>query len=140
VTNQNATTSGQHPIKGLDELEVITLLVDDVAACREFYTTVFGLETIFEDADSALLKMRNVMLNLVTIDEEPLLIGAGAAPTPGGRVLYTINVDDADATAAGLQAHGVTLLNGPIDRPWGRRTAAFADPAGNVWEIAQALD
>jgi catechol 2,3-dioxygenase-like lactoylglutathione lyase family enzyme len=140
VTNHNVTTTGQHPINGLDELEVITLLVNDVAACREFYTTVFGLEVIFEDANSALLKMRNVTLNLVTIDEEPLLIGAGAAPTPGGRVLYTIRVDDADATAAELQAHGVTLLNGPIDRPWGRRTAAFADPAGNLWEIAQTLD
>jgi len=36
-------------------------------------------------------------------------------------------------------AHGVTLLNGPVDRPWGRRTAAFADPSGNVWEVAQIL-
>ena len=140
MTNHNATTTGQHPIKGLDELEVITLLVDDVAACREFYTAVVGLEIIFEDANSALLKMRNVMLNLVTIDEEPILIGAGAAPTAGGRGLSTIRVDDVDAAAAELQAHGVTLLNGPIDRPWGRRTAAFADPAGNLWEIAQTRD
>jgi uncharacterized glyoxalase superfamily protein PhnB len=31
------------------------------------------------------------------------------------------------------------LLNGPIDRPWGRRTAAFADPAGHLWEVAQEL-
>ena len=38
-----------------------------------------------------------------------------------------------------LVAHGVTLLNGPVDRPWGRRTAAFADPSGNVWEVAQIL-
>ena len=140
MTNHNVTTAGQHPIDGLDELEVITLLVDDVAACREFYTAVFGLEIIFEDATSALLKLRNVMLNLVTIDEEPLLIGAGAAPAPGGRVLYTIRVDDIDATAAKLRAHGVTLINGPIDRPWGRRTAAFADPAGNLWEIAQPTE
>ncbi|TDU84393.1 putative enzyme related to lactoylglutathione lyase [Kribbella voronezhensis] len=138
MTNDHPTSTG--PIKGLDELEVITLLVDDVAACREFYTGVFGLKIIFEDANSALLKMRNLMLNLVTIDEEPLLIGAGAAPTPGGRVLYTIRVDDIDATAAALQAHGGTLLNGPIDRPWGRRTAAFPDPAGNLWEIAQTID
>jgi catechol 2,3-dioxygenase-like lactoylglutathione lyase family enzyme len=140
VTDHNATTAGRHPIRGLDELEVITLLVDDVAACREFYTAVFGLEVIFEDADSALLRMRNLMLNLATIDEEPLLIGAGASPTAGGRALYTIRVDDADATAAALRAHGVTLVNGPIDRPWGRRTAAFADPAGNLWEIAQTID
>jgi uncharacterized glyoxalase superfamily protein PhnB len=31
----------------------------------------------------------------------------------------------------------VKLLNGPMDRPWGIRTAAFADPAGHVWEIAK---
>jgi catechol 2,3-dioxygenase-like lactoylglutathione lyase family enzyme len=31
----------------------------------------------------------------------------------------------------------VELLNGPIDREWGVRTAAFADPDGHVWEVAQ---
>lgn len=36
-------------------------------------------------------------------------------------------------------ARGVELLNGPMDREWGVRTACFADPAGNVWEIAQVL-
>jgi catechol 2,3-dioxygenase-like lactoylglutathione lyase family enzyme len=82
------------------------------------------------------------MLNLITVGEAPTLIEPNtvAASTAGGRALYTVRVDDADAAAAELQAHGVTLLNGPIDRPWGRRTAAFADPAGNLWEIAQALD
>jgi catechol 2,3-dioxygenase-like lactoylglutathione lyase family enzyme len=40
---------------------------------------------------------------------------------------------------ADLAAHGVKLLNGPIGRPWGLRTAAFADPAGNTREIAQVL-
>jgi uncharacterized glyoxalase superfamily protein PhnB len=38
-----------------------------------------------------------------------------------------------------LEQHSVKLINGPVDRPWGRRTAAFADPAGHVWEIAQVL-
>ncbi|MEV8372647.1 VOC family protein [Kribbella sp. NPDC056861] len=126
------------PVKGLDKLEVITLLVDDVAACRAFYVGVFGLEVIFEDADSALLKMRNLALNLVTVAEVPLLIGPASAGT-GGRSLFTIQVGDVDATAAELKLHGVVLLNGPIDRPWGRRTAAFADPAGNHWEIAQVI-
>ena len=50
-----------------------------------------------------------------------------------------LEVDDANAVCAELEAHGVKLLNGPIDRPWGRRTAAFADPAGNTWEVAQVL-
>ena len=41
---------------------------------------------------------------------------------------FTIEVDDVDAMAADLQSRGVQLLNGPMDRPWGIRTAAFADP------------
>jgi lactoylglutathione lyase len=48
-------------------------------------------------------------------------------------------VDHADATCAELQARGVALLNGPIDREWGMRTASFTDPAGNIWEVAQEL-
>jgi uncharacterized glyoxalase superfamily protein PhnB len=36
-----------------------------------------------------------------------------------------------------LAERGVKLLNGPMDRPWGIRTASFTDPAGNIWEIAQ---
>ena len=36
-------------------------------------------------------------------------------------------------------AHGVDLLNGPMNRPWGVRTASFADPGGHIWEIAQEL-
>ena len=31
------------------------------------------------------------------------------------------------------------LVDGPMDRPWGIRTAAFADPGGHIWEIAQTL-
>ncbi len=36
-----------------------------------------------------------------------------------------------------LSNRGVELLNGPIDREWGMRTAAFEDPDGHVWEVAQ---
>jgi len=49
----------------------------------------------------------------------------------------TIGVDDVDAMCAELAARGVTLLNGPMDRPWGIRTASFRDPAGHIWEIAR---
>ena len=35
-----------------------------------------------------------------------------------------------------LERRGVKLLNGPMDRPWGIRTASFRDPAGHLWEVA----
>jgi lactoylglutathione lyase len=50
--------------------------------------------------------------------------------------LFTIAVPDVDAVVAELEQRGVRPINGPTDQPWGRRTAAFADSAGNVWEFA----
>jgi uncharacterized glyoxalase superfamily protein PhnB len=49
--------------------------------------------------------------------------------------VLTVEVDDVDAKCVELQELGVSLLNGPMDRPWGVRTASFRDPAGHIWEI-----
>ena len=123
------------------EIEVITLFVEDVAAARTFYVDVLGGEVIFADEGSAVVKLSNLMVNLLHVDNAPTLVEPVqvGGPTAGARALYTIRVDDADAAYQELIERGATFLNGPIDRPWGRRTAAFADPAGNVWEIAQEL-
>jgi uncharacterized glyoxalase superfamily protein PhnB len=45
-------------------------------------------------------------------------------------MLVILQVDDVDAACERLLAHGVELLNGPMTRSWGPRTAAFADPSG----------
>ena len=60
-----------------------------------------------------------------------------ARSTAGARLVFTIAVDDVDAQCAQLAARGVPLLNGPMDRPWGIRTAGFQDPDGYIWEIAK---
>jgi catechol 2,3-dioxygenase-like lactoylglutathione lyase family enzyme len=77
----------------------------------------------------------NVQLRETAAPEliEPSTVGSGS------RMQLTIWVDDADAATAELRERGVELLNGPLDRPWGVRTAAFADPNGHIWEIAQQL-
>ena len=65
---------------------------------------------------------------------EPARVASAGA---GSRCVFTIHVDDVDAVCASLQNKGVVLLNGPIDRPWGLRTASFSDPSGHIWELAQ---
>lgn len=125
----------------LKGLGAITLFVEDLAAATAFYTDVLGLTQVFGDADSAAFDFGNTLVNLLRAEAAPELVEPAAVGGPGGgaRCLLTIWVDDADAACARLAGHGVTLLNGPVDRPWGQRTAAFADPAGNVWEVAQHL-
>jgi catechol 2,3-dioxygenase-like lactoylglutathione lyase family enzyme len=117
----------------------ITLFVEDLAGCKQFYREAFGLPVTYEDDASAVFKFGDLMVNLLDVASAPELI----APAPvggadaGRRFQLTVEVDDVDAMHADLTSRGVEFVNGPMDRPWGIRTAAFADPAGHIWEIAK---
>lgn len=117
----------------------ITLFVEDLDAARHFYQQVFGLPLKFEDSNSAVFDFGNTIINLLKVTAAPELIepAAVASREAGSRLQLTIEVDDVDAVCAELAARGVELLNGPMDRPWGVRTASFADPGGHIWEIAR---
>ena len=121
-------------------ISALTLFVDDLDATKQFYLEVFGLPLLFEDSASAVFNFGNTLVNLLRATAaveliEPVVVGGAAA---GPRAQFTIDVDDVDAMCAELVARGVRLINGPMDRPWGVRTACFADPGGHVWEIARA--
>ncbi len=119
----------------------ITLFTEDLAATRDFYATVFAVPLIFEDDDSAAFDFGNTIINVLRAGAAEELIGPASVggPDAGPRLQLTIDVVDVDATCAELASRGVQLLNGPLDRPWGIRTATFRDPGGHVWEIAQPI-
>ena len=118
----------------------ITLFVEDVEAAKEFYRKVFGLPVVFEDENSCVFRFGDTLVNLLKISEAKELIEPArvASREAGARMVFTINVEDVDAMCAELTERGVKLLNGPMDRPWGVRTASFADPGGHIWEIARS--
>lgn len=118
-------------------IHAITLFVEDLAAAREFYQRVFGLPIHFEDPQSAVFNFGNTVINLLAASEAPELIGPArvAGPEAGSRMQFSIEVDDVDAMCTELGSRGVELLNGPMNRPWGIRTASFQDPGGHIWEI-----
>ncbi len=118
----------------------ITLFVEDVEAAKRFYGEVFGLPIVFADDNSAVFDFGNTIINLLqdTAARELIEPAVVARREAGSRLQLTITVDDVDAMCADLATRGVELLNGPMDRPWGVRTASFSDPGGHIWEIAQA--
>ena len=124
----------------LKGIYAITLFVEDVEAAKEFYRKVFGLPVVFEDENSCVFRFGNTLVNLLKISEAKELIEPTrvASREAGARMVFTINVEDVDAMCAELTERGVQLLNGPMDRPWGVRTASFADPGGHIWEIARS--
>jgi catechol 2,3-dioxygenase-like lactoylglutathione lyase family enzyme len=119
-------------------IAAVTLFVEDLAGACRFYQEVFGLPITYEDEHSAVFRFGETMINLLDVSQAPELV----EPAPvgdreaGARCQLTLDVDDVDAMCEELQRRGVELLNGPIDRPWGIRTASFRDPGGHIWEIA----
>ena len=120
-------------------LFAITLFVEDLPATKQFYLQVFGLPVDYEDDNSAVFKFGNTLINLLkaTAVKELIEPAKMADREAGSRFVFTIQVDDVDKMCAELTARGVKLLNGPMDRPWGIRTASFIDPGGYIWEIAK---
>lgn len=120
-------------------ISAITLFTEDLDTTRLFYEEVFGLPVVFEDDNSAVFEFANTLINLLrtTAAHELIEPASVAGPEAGARLQLTLGVDDVDAMCKELTARGVTLLNGPMDRPWGIRTASFRDPGGHIWEIAK---
>ncbi|HST16092.1 MAG TPA: VOC family protein [Gaiellaceae bacterium] len=120
-------------------IAAITLFVEDLAEAKRFYGETFELPVVYEDPNSAVFKFGETLINLLDASQAPPLV----APAPvaerdaGVRFQFTLGVDDVDATCERLRARGIELLNGPMDRPWGIRTASFRDPGGHIWEIAR---
>jgi len=117
----------------------VTLFTEDLNESKRFYEQVFGLSLVFEGDTSAVFKIGETLINLLKITSADELVTPAkvANPDDGARLVFTIHVDDVDAMCQKLTAQGVELVNGPMDRPWGIRTASFKDPGGHIWEIAK---
>ncbi len=127
--------------ESLSSVGAITMFITDTQRSKVFYEQIFGARPIYEDEDAVAFGFENVVVNLLRVQAAHELI----APAPVGgadaarRFQLTIWVQDTDAVCAQLTEHGVELLNGPMDREWGSRTAAFADPDGHIWEVAAKI-
>jgi catechol 2,3-dioxygenase-like lactoylglutathione lyase family enzyme len=131
---EQATGDGAWP----GGIAAITLFMEDLEEAKRFYGEVFGLAVVFEDENSAVFRFGETLVNLLRATEAPGLVGPAtvASPDAGARFQFTLEVQDVDAMAEELKRRGVELVNGPMDRPWGIRTASFRDPGGHIWEIA----
>ena len=133
-TQKEGTEQGAWP----GAIAAITLFMEDLEAAKRFYREVFELPVAFEDDNSAVFRFGETLVNLLKMSEAPGLVEPATVATrdAGVRFQFTLGVNDVDAMCEELKERGVDFLNGPLDRPWGIRTASFRDPGGHIWEIA----
>jgi catechol 2,3-dioxygenase-like lactoylglutathione lyase family enzyme len=122
------------------QIFAVNLIVGDLERSKSFYREVFGLAPLDEEEDLAIFRLGDTFFAL---RHDPSHPGAPADEylrlAQKGVGQFAIVVEDVDAVHAELEAHGVTVINGPADRDWGMRTLSFADPGGYTWGIAQDL-
>jgi catechol 2,3-dioxygenase-like lactoylglutathione lyase family enzyme len=115
----------------------VRYLVDDVAACVDYYTRHFGFTVGL--ASPAFAEVRRGNLRLLLSGPQSSAGRAmtdGERPAPGGWNRIHLIVDDVEAEVARLDAEGVKFRNEIVSGPGGAQVLAI-DPAGNFVELFQ---
>lgn len=123
-------------------LTVVTLGARDLPRLRRFYAGLGWTPVAGSDDAWTGFLLGGVLLALYPLDG----LAAEAAPDLPAKagfsgVTMACNVDSAeqvDSAFAAAVAAGATPVAEPVTRDWGGRSAYFADPEGNRWEIAWA--
>jgi catechol 2,3-dioxygenase-like lactoylglutathione lyase family enzyme len=125
--------------ESLKSVGAITMFIEDPKRSKAFYVSVFEVTPIYEDENAVAFQFENTVVNLLQASrpaEELIAPAKVAGAESGSRFQLTIWVEDVDAVCEELRRRGVELLNGPMDREWGMRTASFTDLDGHIWEVA----
>ena len=125
-------------------LNILTLGVRELPKVRAFYEAL-GWESRSEGEEFARFQTGGATLALFSLD---LLAGeANMQPSEStGRLLgFTCAVlveEEAmiDEAIEKVREAGGRMLAEPVAREWGGRSGYFADPEGNVWELAWMPD
>ncbi len=82
--------------------------------------------------------------DFVSLDIGSSHLGIGRDPTIASgdnsrqRFSLWVYADDCDAAIERLRSGGVTIVEEPVDQPWGERVARVLDPDGNSIVIGAA--
>ncbi len=124
-------------------ITVATLGAYDLPAMRAFYRGL-GWEEVAKSSDAfASFRTGGCILALFPFGAlaKDARVPASGVGTSFRGVTLALNVerpDLVDTAIAELRAAGANIVKDPEDAPWGGRSAYFADPEGNLWEVVWA--
>ncbi len=123
-------------------VSVVTIGARDVAALASFYDALGWQRGASSADDFVIYRMAGAALALYP--RETLAEDAHVEAGPGvdfRGVSLAVNVErkeQVDEAIATAQGAGAVVAKAPEDAFWGGRSAYFADPEGNLWEVAWA--
>jgi lactoylglutathione lyase len=125
-----------------NKISAAVIFVKDFARCEAFYRETLGLQVVDRNPGFVAFKMADQDFALSELSDAAQWISEDAIlPDKDGvcRVLLCAVIDNVDAAYADLKAKGVNCIRPPEDQHYGLRTAYFADPEGNIWQIGHKI-
>lgn len=116
----------------VEHVDFVSVLTQELARAKRFYTEVVGLEVETEGASDLELRCGQVTLDAF----DPSSIGQPFAPSPAGLAL---RVADVDAARAELESKGVVFDGETIETSVCKQ-AWFKDPDGNALMLHRRYD
>jgi catechol 2,3-dioxygenase-like lactoylglutathione lyase family enzyme len=121
-------------------VSIVTLGTHDFHAMRAFYRGLGWREAASAD-DFAAFHTGGAVLALYPFEKlaEDARVTAEMRQPSFRGFAFALNVDTremVDSVVTELRERGARITKEPEDAFWGGRTAYFADPEGNLWEVA----
>ena len=116
----------------VERVDFVSVLTQDIARAKTFYTEVLGLELESEGESDMEFRLGQVTLDVF----DPSSIGQPFAPNPAG---IAIRVPDVDAARAELESQGVEFDGETVETSVCKQ-AWFKDPDGNSLMLHRRYD
>lgn len=117
------------------------ITVKQLGASRDFFVSLFGMSVVFEASWVAMLARREggpIVLGLMTADHPS--VPPGPEEFSGKGMILTLQVEDAAAEHARLQAAGAPIVYGLATEPWGQKRFITRDPSGILVDVVEQIE
>jgi catechol 2,3-dioxygenase-like lactoylglutathione lyase family enzyme len=123
------------------QLAQIALVVRDYDEALRFYTEILQFELV---EDTRMSDTKRWVVVRPQGSETKLLLAKAAneeqasriGNQTGGRVFLFLHTDDFERDYQNLLQHGINIMRGPVDEPYGK-VLVFEDLYGNLWDLIQ---
>ena len=116
----------------------VCLVTGDVPRLRRFYEQALQVGATGDDSP-AILEVQGAQLTLFPADGIEDLAPGAMQGAGTGCVILEFAVEDVDRAAERLTGLGAPQVKPPQTHPWGRRSAWFRDPDGNLLNLYSAV-
>ena len=116
----------------------ICIITKDVNRLSNFYRQILQVEAR-QEGDNFSFATEGALFSIFSYDGMEQMVPGCMEGVGGGSHAIDFEVDNIDEEYERLTQMGVPCIKPPITYPWGRRSAWFRDPDGNIVNFFSAV-